>query len=167
MRKEDSLLKPMLISESICENFWTTRKKSPCGLPAGTGEWGGAGKGGWDLKERFGMLTAQDLLSSFTGLPHNTDYHLDAQQGPEKKKPRTLPCPFLPLLRHFYPTTLFIIRYLLLIIKGPQPHYKQLGKEEKKHPESYHSCQSFVYPIKKHHCKLYTSLSFLSFNTLL
>ena len=34
------------------------------------------------------MLTAQDLLSSFTGLPHNTDYHLDAQEGPEKKKPR-------------------------------------------------------------------------------
>ena len=129
--KEDSMLKPMLISESVCENFWTTRKKSPYGLPAGTGEWGGAGKGGWDLKERSGMLTAQDLLSSFTGLPHNTDYYLDAQEGPEKKKPHTLPCPFLPLLRHFYPTTLFIIIYSLLIIKGPQPHYKQLGKEEK------------------------------------
>lgn len=139
MHKEDSLLKPVLISESVCESFWTARKKSPYGLPAGAGEWGGAGKAAWGLKEQSGMLTAHDLLSSFTGLPHDTGYHLDAQEGPEKKKPCILPCPFLPLLGHFYPTTLFIIIYLFLI-KGPQPHYEQLGKEGEKHPESYHSC---------------------------
>ena len=91
MHEEDSLLKRMLIPESVCESFWTARENSPYGLPAGTGEWGGTGKGGWGLKERSGMLTAQDLLSSFTGLPHNTDYHLDVQKGPEKQKPR-IPC---------------------------------------------------------------------------
>lgn len=60
---------------------------------------------GWERrmgsKRKIQDVTDQDLLSGFTGLPHNTGYHLDFQEGPEKQNPAYLalsfPSPFAVL----------------------------------------------------------------------
>ena len=115
------------------------------------------------------MLTGQELLSGFTGLPHNIGYHLDFQEGPEKQNPAYLalsfPSPFAVLSSNH------AVHYYILV-----PDYKRTAatlqaiwkREKEKNTHNPITVTSLLCMQFKHIIVSYIQVyALLSFNVLL